>query len=126
VTRVADTSVLYALFSEDDAWHARAKEAFAEVDPVRVPSEILVETIDLLAYRFGHASGARALEALLALPHVTVAEQVEAAAVQAIHAAGRGTLSLADAYVVQTCLMLGAEVLSYDEDIRDELFRRRP
>ncbi|MCJ2556759.1 MAG: type II toxin-antitoxin system VapC family toxin [Candidatus Thermoplasmatota archaeon] len=122
--RVADTSALYALFSEDDRFHKRALKDVSGPDPIVVPSEILVETIDLLAYRFGRSAGRKALDSLLQLPHVRVAEKVELSAVGEIHS--RGKLSLADAFVVQTCVALGADVLAYDRRIVAELRKRRP
>jgi len=122
--RVADTSALYALFSEDDQFHERAMKDVSAPEPIVVPSEILVETIDLLAYRFGPSAGRKALDSLLELPHVRVAEKVELSAVGEIY--GRGKLSLADAFAVQTCVALGAEVLAYDRRIVNELRKRRP
>ena len=126
MTRVADTSALYALFSEADRFHGRAVEDVGDPDPIVVPTEVLVETIDLLTYRFGFGAGRSALDFLVGLPHVGIAEKVEVAAVQAIYRAARARPSLADSFVVQTCLALGAEALAYDERILMELRRRRP
>ena len=126
MTRVADTSVLYALFSEGDRFHSRAKDDVGDPDPLVIPTEVLVETIDLLAYRFGSEAGRKALDSLLGLPHVRVAERVELPPVRRIYEAARGRLSLADAFVVQTCVALGADPLAYDEDILAECKRRRP
>ncbi len=123
--RVADTSALYALFSEEDRFHQRALKDMSAPGPVAVPSEILVETIDLLAYRFGPSAGKKALDSLLQLPHVRVAEKVELSAVKEIYDRAKG-MSLADAFVIQTCVALGAEVLAYDERIVAELQKRRP
>ncbi|MFQ6129062.1 MAG: PIN domain-containing protein [Thermoplasmata archaeon] len=123
--RVADTSALYALFSEEDRFHQRALKDASAPDPIAVPSEILVETIDLLAYKFGNIAGKKALDSLLQLPHVSVAEKVELRAVKEIYDRAKG-MSLADAFVVQTCVALGAEVLAYDKRIVAELRKRRP
>jgi len=117
VTRVADTSVLYALLSRDDAHHEKAREDVSDPEPIVVPTEILVETVDLVSYRFGKEAGPRALEGLLSLPHVRVAEKVHIDAVQRVYAEAKGRLSLADAFVVQTCRALGARPLSYDDRI---------
>ncbi len=124
--RVADTSALYALFSEEDGFHERAVSDFSSSDPIAVPSEILVETIDLLAYRFGASAGKKALDFLLGLPHVSIAEKVEFSAVKGIYDGTKGKLSLADAFVVQTCAALGAGALAYDRRIVAELRKRRP
>jgi 5'-methylthioadenosine phosphorylase len=74
VIRVADTSALYPVFDGDDAHHAQAREDLADPAPVVVPSEILVETINLIEYRFGFSPASTALERLLAKPHVSVAD----------------------------------------------------
>lgn len=126
MTRVADTGALYALFSEADRFHGRAVRDVGDPDPIAVPTEVLVEAIDLLTYRFGFGAGRSALDFLVGLPHVGIAEKVEVAAVRAIYRAARGRLSLVDSFVVQTCLALGAEVLAYDERILKELRRRHP
>jgi predicted nucleic acid-binding protein len=123
--RVADTSALYALFSEDDRFHERALNDMSAPDPVAIPSEILVETIDLLACRFGPGAGRKALDSLLKLPHVRVTEKVELSAVKEVYDRAKG-MSLADAFVVQTCVALGAEVLAYDRRLVAELQKRRP
>lgn len=124
--RVADTSALYALFSEEDRFHERAVKDVSRSDSIAVPTEILVETIDLLAYRFGISAGKKALNFLLGLPHVSIAEKVELGAVKEIYDRTKGTLSLADSFVVQTCVVLGAEVLAYDRRIVEDLRKRRP
>ena len=124
MTRVADTSALYALFSEDDRFHERAVRDAGDPDPIAVPTEILVETIDLLAYRFGFKAARQALEFLLGLPHVSLSERVEFGPVLDIYDGAKGALSLADAFVVQTCLALGAAALAYDRRITMETRRR--
>ncbi|MCK4443745.1 MAG: type II toxin-antitoxin system VapC family toxin, partial [Thermoplasmata archaeon] len=124
--RVADTSALYALFSEDDQFHERAMIDVSVIDSIVVPTEVLVETVDLLTYRFGADSGKKALEFLIELPHVSIAEKVEIGAVKEIYDRSKGTLSLADAFVIQTCVALGADVLAYDKRIVAELGKRRP
>lgn len=116
--RVADSSALYAAFVAEDHHHERARAELADAEPVVVPREILVETVDLLAFRFGHARGASALDALLELPHVRPAEPVPLEGIVAEHRAAAGKLSLADAVVVQTCRALGASPLTFDREIR--------
>lgn len=113
--------MLYAFALADDAHHARAVKDVSAPEPIVVPVPILVETGDLLAYRHGWGVAVRTLAALLDLPHVAAAESVPFAAVQRIHAFSKGKLSLADAFVVQTCLALGADPLSYDTNIQRAL-----
>ena len=115
--RVADTSVLFAFFNTEDAHHARAVELVGDEDPIFVPSEILVELIDLISYRLGHAEARKALADLLGLPHVSIAPRASIAAARAIFEEARGRLSLADAILLQTCRELGATALSFDRAI---------
>lgn len=115
--RVADTSALYAFLVETDGHHTKAATALTNPDPIVVPTEILLETVQLLAYRFGWDAGRLALDALLSLPHVSVAEKVSFDGVRQVHAASKGRLSLADAFVVQTCRALGATPIAYDANI---------
>lgn len=115
--RIADTSALYAFLVETDAHHAKAVDAIADPEPIAIPTEILVETIQLLAHRFGWVAGRGALDALLSLAHVGIAEKVTFEAVRQVHAASKGKLSLADSFVVQTCRAIGAAPLAFDANI---------
>lgn len=117
MTRVADTSALYALFSEGDAHHERARTDMQDPEPVVVPTEILVETLGLIGVRHGPKAAFRALRDLLAIRHLAVAERVHFGAVRAVYEAHDGRLSLADAFVIQTCRVLAARPLAYDEGI---------
>lgn len=117
MTRVADTSALYAFLTPDDAHHADAFKAVGEPTPIVIPTEILVETVDLVGLRKGREAARFAFDDLLGLPHVRVAEKVAIEAVREVHAGARGRLSLADAFVVQTCRALGAKPLTFDREI---------
>lgn len=121
MVRVADTSVLYAVLDEDDDHHDQAVGDLEDPEPILVPREILVETVDLVRHRADAGAASAALDDLLALPHVSVAEPVHVEAVQAVFDEAAGDLSLADAVVVQTCLARGADPLAYDEDVRAAL-----
>lgn len=116
MVRVADSSALYAALVREDAHHADAREALAEPEPIVVPTEILVETINLLDLRVGRRAGREALASLMSLPHLSLADKVQFEAVRRIYDGNPG-LSLADAFVVQTCRAMGAPPLSYDDDI---------
>lgn len=115
--RVADTSALYAVFNKGDQHHGKALEALAEPEPIAVPMEILVETIELIEYRQSWAVAKAALEDLRRTPHVRIAERVDVDAVIAVFTASKGRLSLADAVVVQTCRALAAKPFAFDRDI---------
>jgi predicted nucleic acid-binding protein len=97
--------------------HEQAQEQFQDVEPIQIPIPIIVESTDLIAYRHDHDQAHAALEALIAMPHVSIADPVHMSAVVQLHQEANGKLSLADAYVVQTCRTLGAKPLAFDEEI---------
>lgn len=117
VARVADTSALYALFDEDDDHHDEARDRLGDPTPVLVPREILVETTNLLQYRFGWSAAREAVDRLLGKPHVAVADPVPVEGAWGEFERAEGALSLADAVVVQTCRAQDARALAFDEDI---------
>lgn len=121
MTRVGDTSALYALFDEDDDFHPPAKAALEDPEPIAVPTEILVETVDLVAYRSTERLARRGLGWLLDRPNVRIADPVHMPAVREVHRDADGELSLADAFVIQTCRALGADPLAFDEAIRQRV-----
>ncbi len=115
--RIADTSALYPLFDDDDQHHEAARGAFEMNAPLRIPREILVETINLIEYRFGTDPAHTALDHLLSPPHISIADAVPLDGIQEAYQEAHGELSLADAVVVQTCRVHGAKPLSYDDAI---------
>lgn len=114
MTRVADTSFLYAFFVLKDAHHDDAVAAMSSAEPIVVPTEILAETIDLLAWRFDHRAALQSLDDLRTLEHVRFGEAANVDAVRNLYAEHAGKLSLEDCYVVQICRVLGAKPLTFD------------
>lgn len=122
--RVADTSALYALLSVRDTHHAEARRAFADPEPVLVPSEIWTETLALVQYRHGHAEAIRAGEALRRLPHLEIQptpddpfDDLQSAAAK-IHQ-GEERLSLPDAIVVAWCRRRRLTPIAFDAALVD-------
>lgn len=68
--RIADTSLLYALFSQNDVHHIEAVNEVKNPETIYIPSEIWSETISLINYRQGFDMAVKAGKALLDLPHV--------------------------------------------------------
>lgn len=68
--RIADTSLLYALFSASDLHHDEAVRRMEDPETVLVPSEIWCETISLIQHRQGFEAAVAAGGDLMALPHV--------------------------------------------------------
>ena len=116
--RIADTSAIIALFSALDAHHTKAKQAFADPDPILVPTEILVECIHIISRRAGRTAGVRVLQELLALPNVRPSEGVPFEGVRASFEQSDGRLSLADCFVVQSCIAFGAAPITFDKALK--------
>lgn len=116
MTFVLDTSFVYALFVAADAHHEKARAMLAEPVPMYLPTEIALETAELFEHRDSRARAVECIESLLALPHVRIAPPVEIAGVVAEWKRSP-RLSLADAFVVQTCRAIGATPLTFDKAI---------
>lgn len=115
--RIADTSFLYALFSETDQFHARALEAAKSPEAILVPAEIFSETISLIQYRQGHAAARAAGEWIREQGRVElgVASRVRLESAWATFVAARGRLSYPDAIVLAWCEGRGVSPLAFDE-----------
>lgn len=125
--RIADTSALYALFARGDAHHARARSTLQDPEHIVIPSEIFVETINLIQYRIGHDEAVAASGFLRGLPNVQVRPSSPGVLSQtwAAHSEARGKLSLADALVVAWCLDEDATPFTFDRKIPRALARLR-
>lgn len=116
--RIADTSVLYAVFDADDAWHAKATQAIQRPQPLLVPREILGETLALIQQVGGFEAAQAALDYLRQMPTFRLAPTVQVAAVAAQHARAEGRLSYHDAVVVETARALAVDALTFDKEIQ--------
>lgn len=125
MSRIADTSALYAAFVAEDKHHAEARKAFSRDEPTIVPSEIFAETLALLQYRLGFEAARSAGEALRGASHVRVGAAtpslVEAAWKAFVEAEGR--LSMPDAFVVAWARAQSATPLTYDKEITRAIAR---
>ncbi|HUR62134.1 MAG TPA: PIN domain-containing protein [Candidatus Thermoplasmatota archaeon] len=122
--RVADTSVLYALFVPRDAQHARARKAIADPAPILVPGEILAETVSLLQYRHGYEVARKAAAFLRSLPHLEVQPTLDGPYEDLLGQAwttyameSKGNLSYPDSVVVAWCRRRKLPALAFDEAI---------
>lgn len=117
--RVADTSFLYALFSETDHFHRRALESAADPDPILIPPEIFSETISLVHFRQGHAAARAAGEWLRSQGGIEIGVGSRAAGERAwsVYLHGRGRLSYPDSVVLAWCEGRGVKPLAFDEAI---------
>lgn len=118
--RIADTSLLYALFSREDIHHDEAVLRMQEPETVLIPSEIWSETISLIHYRQGFDMAIKAGNALLGLPHV----EVLSSRMDILRSSWRtyveaeGKPSIADCIVLAWCDDKRATPLTFDEDIK--------
>ncbi|MHB8585738.1 MAG: PIN domain-containing protein [Thermoplasmatota archaeon] len=117
--RVADTSALFALFSESDAHHLAAMKAFEDSELVCVPHEIVAETMALVHFRIGYRAARAAGEDLRALPHLrweqTPEDVFEKAWLE--FATSGGAVSFPDAVVIAWCRARKARPIAFDRRI---------
>ena len=121
--RVADSSFLYALFSREDALHARAVRAGGEVESLLIPAEILSETLALIHYRQGFYAARAAGEWVRAQDIVEIGMSTRATldgAWQEYRAAA-GRLSYPNSVVVSWCRSVGARPLAFDTHMHARL-----
>ncbi|MEA1994300.1 MAG: PIN domain-containing protein [Euryarchaeota archaeon] len=118
--RIADTSLLYALFSENDVHHKEAMEKVKKPETIFIPSEIWSETISLIHYRQGFDMAVKAGKALIDLPHVELLSSrmdiVRSSWVT--YQKTNGDLSVPDCFVLVWCNDKGAAPLTFDKDIK--------
>ena len=114
--RMADTSVLYALFSDGDVHHEEAVRRMSDPETILVPTEIWSETICLIHQRQGFDAAVLAGEDLMALPHVEfLSSRVDITrASWLIFCGANGNLSLADCFLLSWCMSRDASPLSFD------------
>lgn len=117
--RVADTSFLYALFSESDAFHARALAAAAVPEATLVPAEIFSETLSLVQYRQGHEAARAAGEWIRNQGRIEIGVSTRAQLGKAweTFASARGRLSYPDAVVLAWCEGRDVSPLAFDEGL---------
>ena len=117
--RIADTSILFALFSEGDVHHDEAVRLMSDPEVVLVPSEIWSETISLIHARQGFDAAALAGEDLMSLPHVELLPSRMDVIREswAIFREEKGSLSLTDCTVLSWCKGRDASPLTFDMEI---------
>jgi predicted nucleic acid-binding protein len=126
--RIADTSLLYALFSKGDVHHDEAIGMMSDPETVLVPMEIWSETISLIHNRQGFKAAAMAGEDLMSLPHVELLPSRRDIIREswAIFLKGRGSLSLADSTVISWCKGKDANPLTFDMEMIEYNGSRSP
>lgn len=112
MTKVIDTSVLYAAFHPEDINHKRAHQDLAAAASWRVPLAVLAEFLGLVGFRHGQPAARQALADLRSGP-LEVVQPQEPSAVERAWAKSAG-LSFADAVGIQEALQSGAALLTYD------------
>lgn len=117
--RIADTSLLYALFSRNDVHHEEAVNEVKNPEPILLPSEIWSETISLIHYRQGFEMAVKAGKALLDLPHV----ELLSSRMDIVRSSwdtyqkAKGDLSIPDCVVLAWCNDKEATPLTFDNDL---------
>ncbi|MFQ5838606.1 MAG: type II toxin-antitoxin system VapC family toxin [Thermoplasmata archaeon] len=119
--RVADTSFLYALFSETDEFHHRAVEAVKQPRTILIPPEIFSETMALIQYRQGFRAAVRAGNWLRGESIFEVRPGGESPSEESwrIFRSSKGRLSYPDSVVLAWCKALKADPLAFDEAVAE-------
>lgn len=114
--RIADTSFLYALFSDSDSFHTEALKIARRRKPITVPSEIYSETIALIHYRQGFNVAKSAGDWLRAHPRIEIRSGSDRVLEEAwrAYSGARGSLSYPDSVVVAWSQGRGAVPLAFD------------
>jgi predicted nucleic acid-binding protein len=118
--RIADTSFLYALFSENDRFHGEATREVEQRGLILIPPEIFAETIALIHYRQGFAAAGKSGRWLGEQRGVGIraADDSYIGAAWKVFLAGRGQLSYPDSIVVAWCRKLRASPLAHDNQLK--------
>lgn len=114
MSRVVDTSVLYALFDEADAHHERARRDLAAQPRWAVPLAVLVEFLLVVRRRHGKPVAQRAMQDLQGMGRLDIVQPQDAAKVLALWR-DHPTLSAPDAVGLQEALHTGVPLLTYDQ-----------
>ncbi len=114
--RIADTSFLYALFSDSDSFHAEALKIVRRREPITIPSEIYSETIALIHNRQGFDVARSAGDWLRAHPRIEIRPGSAPVLEESWRAfsGARGSLSYPDSVVVAWSQGRGAVPLAFD------------
>lgn len=113
MSRVADTSFLYAAFDSGDSRHRDALREIAEPQRLEVPFATLVEFLDLVSYRRGHEAALKVQKTLAGLATLDVANQQDEGPILDLWSED-GKLSMADAVGIQAALRGAKTLLTYD------------
>ncbi len=133
MTTFVDTSALYALLDADDDFHARARETWSallagEGDMLLTTNYVLLETFALVQARLGMDAVRGLSDHLLpVIQTIWIGEDDHRAALQALLAADRRGLSLADcsSFVVMRRLGLRS-AFTFDDDFGGQGFECVP
>lgn len=118
---IVDTSLLYALFSENDVHHKEARNLVSKSETIFIPSDIWSETVSLIHYRQGYEQAVRSGKALLDLPHIDLlASRMDIVRSSwKIYRKNDGNFSFPDCVVLTWCDDKNAEPLTFDKHIKD-------
>lgn len=117
--RLADSSFLYALFLTGDPNSQRAEREAAVNEPILVPSEVLAETLGVLARRKGIDFARMAKHWLESKPHFQMAftQRQHYDIATRFFARPPERLNYVDALLVAWARVSGARLVTYDEGL---------
>jgi predicted nucleic acid-binding protein len=123
MSRVADTSFLFAAFDRSDSRQAAAFEELREPSPIHVPPEVVGEMLGVLQKRKGADAAREFWTQIQAIPHLRMLDTTDTVGVSNVYRDSK-RLTWVDASVVHWCRHLGARPLCYDQDIQRMAARR--
>lgn len=115
MSRVADTSFLYAAFDNADERHEQALDEIAKPHALNIPLCVMAEFLDLVTFRHGHNTALQVHADLTRLATVTILPLHDEENVLTIWA-NTPRLSMADAAGIQASIEGRCTLLSYDEN----------
>lgn len=115
--RVADTSFLFALHDRTDRFHDQAAESATEPGPIRLPVEVVAETLGLMHRRHGFVHALQALRSWRRASHILFETEGAPGPTHDVFEAADGRLTWVDAAVVAWARARGASALTFDRAI---------
>lgn len=112
---VVDTSVLMAVIDSEDAHHGRAIDTLGGHLGVEIPPAVLAEWEGLVRKRSGRAAAVATIPAFLSRnPQVGIMDADLHPRAQAIWRR-HGGITYTDAHIIAAALLLGDELITFDE-----------
>lgn len=118
MSRLADSSFLFALFDHADDRRPLALRWAEDPAAIEIVPEVLGETLGVTQRRPGFSAAREIYFALRSKPHIRFVESPGASKIEEEFEAAKGSLTWTDAAVVAAARTMGREVLCFDPRLR--------